>query len=67
MDILLQNNSKMQFQDHNVAQGCSFIEFQDHNVAQGCSFIEFLSFKFKIVFFYFDPKYFYDMAICYIS
>ena len=47
--LLFQNILKMQFQDHNVVQDFSFKEF--------------LSFKFKIVFFFFDPKYFYEMTI----
>ena len=47
--LLFQNILKMQFQDHSVVQDFSFKKF--------------LSFKFKIVFFFFDPKYIYEMAI----
>ena len=36
----------------------------DHNVVQDCSSKDFLPFNFKICFFFFDPKYFYEMVIC---
>ena len=47
-------------------QNLSKIQFQDHNAVQDCSFKEFLSLKFKILFFGGVPKYFYETTICYI-
>ena len=39
-----------------LSQNVSNMYFQDNNEVQDCSFREFLSFKFKIVFFFLDPK-----------